>query len=104
MDELDLLRDVIQRRHKMRCTHIRSERVREVLDDGTPWEGIVEVFACIDSQALLVYAWSYESAEGERRYVAVLGKPPVGSPREAVRAAARAHAGGDGAPSEADLL
>ena len=36
---------------------------------------------------MTAYAWSYETDEGGRRYVAVLGVPPISAALDAVRAA-----------------
>ena len=38
-----------------------------------------------DRPATTAYAWSHETDEGGRRYVAVLGVPPIKSARDAVR-------------------
>jgi hypothetical protein len=52
------------------------------------WEGEVEVFAVTGHpKAKHAYAWEHEADEGGRRYVAVLGVPPVNTAVDAVRAA-----------------
>ena len=54
------------------------------------WDGQVEVFDLEGHpKAKRCYAWSHQEGdkETERRYVAVLGLPPVNSPLDAVRAA-----------------
>lgn len=70
----------------MKCTHIRSEPVRETFEGRTVWDGVVEIFACMDGSAMLVYAWADETDEGGQRYVSVLGVPPIKSAHDAVRA------------------
>ncbi len=62
--------------------------VKETFQGRTVWEGIVQVFDLIGHpEATRCYAWSHETDEGKRRYVAVLHKPPVDSPEKAVQAA-----------------
>jgi hypothetical protein len=54
----------------------------------TVWEGTVHVFDLAGHpKATRAYAWSYEREDGKRRFFAVLGIPPINSPRDAVRAA-----------------
>ena len=86
MTDRDNLRQVIRDVHRMHCTHIRSESVREVFQGETVWDGVVEIFSCTDSPSMLVYGWSHDTDDGGRRYVTVLGKPPIKSARDAVRA------------------
>lgn len=82
MADLQKLRQVIQDEHDVKCTHIRSEHVREVLEGGRVWEGDVETFSCTDNPSMLVYGWA---KNGD--YEIVLGKGPIRSARAAVRAA-----------------
>ena len=84
MAEKDRLRAVVQQRHHLKCTHVRSERVLSS-KDGTAWEGIVEVYACTNDDSLLAYAWTHGTAAG-RHDVAILGSAMVRSARDAVRA------------------
>ena len=57
----------------------------------------MEVFALKGHpKAGLAYAWSHETDTGGRRFVAVLGIPPVGSALDAVRASIAAERGGGG--------
>jgi len=56
------------------------------------WEGAVEVFALTGHPtAQLAYASAHETNDGGRRYVAVLGVPPINSAQDAVKAAVMAH-------------
>jgi hypothetical protein len=88
MTEIIKLREVIRDLHGLASTHLRSEPVHETFSDQTVWEGVVEVFTVHGHpHAGFAYAWSHETDEGGRRYVAVLGVPPVESARDAVRAA-----------------
>jgi len=63
--------------------------VKETFGGKTVWEGIVHVFKIYGHpQANQAYAWS-SPIEGsdKRRFFAVLHRPPITSPVEAVRAA-----------------
>ena len=87
MTEVERLQDVVQKLHCVQSTRVRSEPVHEEFPGGTVWEGMVEVFAVRGhTRAGLAYAWSHETDEGGRQYVAVLGIPPVSNARDAVRA------------------
>jgi hypothetical protein len=93
MNDIERLQKAIRDLHGHEGTHIRSEPVRETFRGKTAWEGVVEVFALKGHpKANLAYAWSHETDEGGRRYVAVLGIPPVNSAADAVRAAVAAEA------------
>jgi hypothetical protein len=88
MTEIEKLVQVIRDLHHVEATHAGSERVRETFRGDTVWDGVVEVFTIRGHpQATTAYAWSHETDEGGRRYVAVLQVPPVNSPVDAVRAA-----------------
>ena len=79
-------------RDLVESTHLRSEPVRETFQGETVWEGVVEVFALTGHPtAQLAYAWAHETNGGGRRYVAVLGVPPINSAQDAVKAAVMAH-------------
>jgi hypothetical protein len=87
MTERERLRKAIRDLHGVDSSHLRSERVQESLEGQTVWEGVVEVFALKGHpKAGLGYAWSQETDDGGRAYVAVLGVPPIKSARDAVRA------------------
>lgn len=87
MNERDKLRDVIRELHGLNAEHLMSEAVHETFRGETVWDGVVEVFSVTGHpHARFVYAWSHETDKGTRRYMAVLGVPPVNSAREAVRA------------------
>ena len=76
MSDTETLRKVVEERHHVRCTYIRQETVYE--DD---WSGTVAVFSCADNPSMLVYACA-----DKQRCVTVVGKPPIWSARDAVRA------------------
>ena len=84
------LREVIQRLHGVKATHVESVPVREAFQGRTVWEGIVEVFEIHGHpKASKVYAWSHDTdgPESPKRHVTVLHAGPVTSAVQAVRAA-----------------
>jgi hypothetical protein len=86
--EQQRLQKAIRELHGVEATHLRSEPVREVFRGQTVWEGTVEVFKVEGHPtAELAFAWSYETDDGKRRTLAVLGIPPVHNARDAVRVA-----------------
>ena len=67
-----------------------SYPVKEVFQDKTVWDGVVEVFELIGHpRAPKAYAWAHDADNPKqpRRNVTVLHIPPVTSPLLAVRAA-----------------
>jgi hypothetical protein len=82
------LREVIQRLHGVKATHVESVSVKETFQGRTVWEGIVEVFELRGHpKAPKVYAWSHDTDGPEKRHVTVLHIGPITSAVEAVRAA-----------------
>jgi len=87
MTEIERLDKAILDLHGCKSNHNRSVAVHETSEGKTVWEGIVEVFDLENhSLAKIAYAWSYKGDDGKTRYVAVLGVPPINSPKDAVRA------------------
>lgn len=66
---------------------VRVDHVKERFNEQAVWEGTVSVFSVDHPEADTCYAWS-SSIEGSdrRRFYAVLGKPPINSAADAVRA------------------
>ena len=88
MTEIVRLRQAIRDLHGLEGEPVRSELVHETFQGETVWEGVVEVFRVFGHQsATLAYAWSHETDDGGRDYVAVLGVPPINTALDAVRAA-----------------
>ena len=93
MTDVDKLVQVIRDLHGVEATHVRSEPVHETFRGETVWDGVVEVFDVRGHPvATQAFAWSHETDEGGRRYVAVLQVPPVVTPADAVRASIAAAA------------
>jgi hypothetical protein len=85
--EIARLRKALGELHGLDGAHERSVPIRETFQGETVWEGVVEVFA-VHGNLEVPYAYpsSHETDEGDRRYIVVLGKPPILGPRDAVRA------------------
>lgn len=82
----DLLR-AVEGLHNCRATFLRKERVNEMFEGETAWEGSVSVFSVDHPEADTCYAWSSPVEGSDRRkFYAILKKPPVDSPEAAVRA------------------
>jgi hypothetical protein len=75
--------------HGCKSKWIESVPVKETFKGQTVWEGNVEVFELIDHPtAKKCYAWSYlVDKSGKRRFIAVLHRGPIDSPKKAVRGA-----------------
>lgn len=93
MTEHDRLHKAIHDLHGCHGTYLRSEPIREEYGGQVVWDGVVEIFAVDHPTASLAYAWAHETDAGTKRYVAVLGLPPIKSARDAVRAAIVAQQG-----------
>ena len=89
----DQLRRAVESQHGGTATLVQSVPVHEEFEGKTVWDGTVHVFDLAGHpKAKRAYAWSYERDDGKRRFFAVLGIPPINSPKDAVRAAIVAEA------------
>jgi hypothetical protein len=80
MDEAgtEALRDAIRNMHGCESTWVESVPVVERFKGEVVWEGEVQVFELAGHpKAKRAYAWSHATETGKRRFVAVLGMPPV---------------------------
>jgi hypothetical protein len=95
----DQLAAAVESQHGGRATFAQTVAVREMLGDQVVWDGSVHVFDLDGNPAATrAYAWT-SPIEGstKRRFYTVLGKPPINSAADAVRAAIVAeHRSGDG--------
>jgi hypothetical protein len=82
------LRRVVEQLHNCKASFRTSLEVHEVFQGKTVWDGSVLVFDVDHPDASIGYAWTALIGDTDRRrsYV-ILGKPPVNSPADAVRAA-----------------
>lgn len=84
------LQDAIRNLHGCESVFVEAVPITETWQGETVWDGSVQVFDLTDHpEATRCYAWSHYTDDDteRRRFVAVLHKPPVDSPRAAVRAA-----------------
>jgi hypothetical protein len=83
------LQSAIERAFGAPATLERVEPMAETFDGRPVWEGAVHVFDIVGHlDAKIAYAWA-APIEGNttRRFYTVLGKPPINSAADAVRAA-----------------
>ena len=88
-DYIAEIKSVILNLHGAIAEHVETVPVHEQFQGQTVWQGEVEVFDLQDHpKAKRAYAWGHETDDEDsgRRYVTVLGLPPVTSPEAAVRA------------------
>ncbi len=82
------LKDVVEQQHQCTATFREVAHVVETYNDATVWEGEVSVFDVDHPEASTIYAWADPvPGRGAPRYFAVLGKPPINTANDAVRAA-----------------
>jgi len=87
MHYIDELKKVIHDLHGCEAEYLETVPVKEMFQGQVVWDGEVEVFNLRGHPtASNGYAWAYQTDTG-RRFMAVLGLPPVDSPLNAVRAA-----------------
>jgi hypothetical protein len=89
-DYIEELQAVILNLHGCNTVHVETVPVTEEFQGETVWQGEVEVFETTDHpKAKRIYGWGHVTGDDDqgRRYVTVLGLPPVTSPETAVKAA-----------------
>lgn len=70
---IEELTEAIRRKHGAEATHVQSVPIKEVFQDKTIWEGIVEVFDLKGHpKAKRIYAWSHETEGKQKRHVTVV--------------------------------
>lgn len=85
---VDALRDAIKNMHACDSRWVESVQVTERFNGKIVWDGEVQVFDLVGHpRAKRAYAWSHATEGSKRRFVAVLGLPPVDGPKSAVRIA-----------------
>ena len=78
MNEIEELRDVIRKLHKVTAKHVESVHVTEVFQGKTIWDGMVEVFDLHGHpKTHRAYAWTHATDDPKepRRSVTVLTFP-----------------------------
>jgi len=87
MTYIERLKKAIKDLHGCGSKHLESVPIEEYFQGRVIWSGLVEVFELSDHpKATRCYAWSAKEGTKEN-YTAVLGLPPVTSPRKAVQVA-----------------
>jgi hypothetical protein len=80
--------EAIKHLHGLDATWVRSEFIREEFNGELVWQGDVECFSVTGHPVVKeAFAWSYPTEAGKRRFMAILGLPPVTGARQAVQAA-----------------
>jgi len=85
---VDELREAVEHMHGVKAKFLKAVEVDERFEGKPVWQGTVKVFTLDGhpSGASLAFAWSVRLEGTKRRFVAILGVPPVVSPTMAVRA------------------
>jgi hypothetical protein len=85
---IDELREAVEHMHGVPASYLETVEVEERFGGELVWHGFVKTFALAGhpSGATRAYAWSYLTEGTRRRFMAVLGVPPVDSAVMAVRA------------------
>ena len=84
---LPALLDAIRHLHGCEAIFVESVPVHETHEGKTVWDGEVQVFDLVGHpKAKRAYAWSHATEGAKRKFVAVLGLPPVVDARTAVQA------------------
>lgn len=85
---VEALQKAILDLYSCKSTWVESIQVKEIFEDETAWEGVVQVFDLAGHPtATRCYAWSHTMDNSKkRRFFAVLHQGPVDSPEKAVRA------------------
>ena len=78
--------EAIRHLHGCKAKHVETVPVRELHNGAVVWDGEVEVFDVTGhAKAKRVYAWSHATTGTKRRFVVVLGLPPVDGATMAVK-------------------
>ena len=86
--DTDALQEVVEQQHNCIAVLCDVVQIAETFKGDAVWEGEVLVFVVDHPEASMAYAWADPVPDSTRlRYFAVLGKPPINSARDAVRAA-----------------
>ena len=85
-NDISALKRVIKEEHGLDATHLFFVRITENVGGEVVWDGSVEVFLVTGNPAVdRCFAWQYTAGHNDTRYVAILGKTPLDTPRKAVQ-------------------
>ena len=88
LDYLALLQSAVRQTHNCEAVYSETVHVHEVVDGQTMWKGDVEIFTLSGhAEAKRCFAWIYQDGAEHTRYVMVLEKASVDSPKMAVKSA-----------------
>jgi hypothetical protein len=82
MDYIEQLKEVIKNLHGVDAEYLETVPVTETFQGQTAWQGDVEVFKIRGHPiATRCYTWAHSAGADDRgkKYLAVLGLPPVDS-------------------------
>ena len=85
---IDELREAVEHMYDVKVAYVETVAIDERFHGKTVWTGDVKVFAveAHPTGATRAYAWSMLTEGAKRRFVAILGVPPITNALEAVRA------------------
>ena len=82
---IEKIRDALQVMNGVKAVHVASTPIREIWEDKSVWEGVVETFDITGHEkAKRCYCWVFPWGNQDQ-YVTVLEIPPVESALTAVR-------------------
>ena len=88
LNDVAELKRFVEQTHGCAASYRTTIAVEERSKGETVWDGSVIVFDVFHPEAQICYAWTSQAGDADKlRSYAVLGKPPINSPADAVRAA-----------------
>lgn len=81
------LKDGIERKALCQVRYLHTQPVRLVEEARVVWNGRVEVFQLDGhAEAKLAFGWGIPDAQGKMEYFTVIGRPPLDSALQAIKA------------------
>ena len=81
------LKDGIERKALCQVRYLHTQPVRLVEDGRVTWSGKVEVFQLDGhTEAKQAFGWGIPNGQGKMEYFTVIGRPPLDSAIQAVKA------------------
>jgi hypothetical protein len=86
-EQREKLLDAIERKVLCQVKYLNTQPVRLVEDGQITWKGNIEVFQ-LDGhpEAKIAFGWGVPTADDKTELVTVIGKPPLETPVQAVKA------------------
>lgn len=81
------IKEAIERKALCQVKYLNTQPLRLVADGLITWKGKVEVFQ-LDGhpEARIAFGWGVPTAENKMEYITVIGRPPLDTPIQAVKA------------------